>query len=93
MGIEHRCGVPLDGLWDLAEKQLAATARAERERRKRHAKYRDLMAWMTAQGEMGYALMVVNGQLEVVKVSPSGLSKLKLVEWYHPGNMPQVEAA
>ena len=82
MGIEHRNGVPLEGLHDLAVKQLTEE---EAKRKKISPKFDSLQEWCDECVQtlsLAFAFVERNGSLEVLKFSefPNPL-KYKFVGW------------
>ena len=87
MGIEHRCGVPLDDLHDLAIKQL----KEESKKATSTSVFENLQDWFKAMCESGglaYAFMYDAGKvLQVFRIT--SLDGLKLDYW-RSTNFPQV---
>jgi hypothetical protein len=79
MGIEHRCGTPLDGLWNLAEKQLSEPRRVK-------SIFSDIDSWFAADGPH-YAFATINHRLQIVHVTD--LKGIRLLRWRSP-MMPEV---
>ena len=86
MGIEHRSGVPLDKLWDLATKQIKEEDKKAEAARKFDGGSFD--AWKIAFGAIGLAFAYVSDKLEIIRVND--FSKVKFIEWRTP-TMPLVE--
>lgn len=82
MGIEHRAGVELDDLWDLAIVQLKKEQATNKVREQQLVKYKTLIEWFNDRNE--YAFNYFNSadkgiQLRLIRVTDVNL--VNFVEW------------
>lgn len=88
MGIEHRNGVPVSDLYNLATRQLIAERKAERSIPAKFSNLEDWWAYMCTVWNVPYAFAVVNGRLEVVKLT--ALTQVQEVLRWRSPTLPEV---
>jgi hypothetical protein len=83
MGIEHRSGISYDALFDLARKEI----KASKNRIQGEVPFDE---WKSrSKRQLRYAMIKINGVLQIVKFLGAAPSDFKFVRWVTP-TMPEV---
>lgn len=83
MGVEHKSGVPIDALWDLAVKQLAKSDV------KNATSTPDFIQWLK-DTKNNYVFMYVKDILNFVKL-PENISDISCVDWKCNNTVPVIK--